>query len=544
MLNFPRWKIWLTIGVCVAGVLLSLPSLFSRKAMDSLPSWIPHNQVHLGLDLQGGSYLLLQIDMETVIKERLETLLDQVRTSLRTGDIGYVDLVAEQRSVRFQVRDPQQVERAVDLVDDLATMVGGQGGLGAALGGAAGGRPDLVVTTEAGSRVVMTLSEQALEERSSQAVAQSIEIVRRRIDETGINEPSIARQGANRILVQLPGVDDPDRIKRLLGKTAKMTFRLLHPTQEVTGGRVPPGTELLDSAERDRRSGIPQKYLVRKRVEVDGASLSNASAGNNTQSGQWVVNFEFDSVGAQKFANVTKANVGRPFAIVLDNKVISAPVIREPILGGRGQISGSFTVQDANDLAVLLRAGALPAPLTIVEERTVGPDLGADAIQAGIWACLIGAVLVVAYMVASYGLFGIIANIVLFFNMILIFGILSVLQATLTLPGIAGLVLTLGMAVDANVLINERIREEYRKGRSPFASMEAGFDRALSAIIDGNLTTLITMVLLYGFGAGPVRGFAVTVSIGILTTLFCGVMLSELLMVTWLRRSRATTLPV
>ncbi|MFN7190199.1 MAG: protein translocase subunit SecD, partial [Rhodospirillales bacterium] len=360
-----------------------------------------------------------------------------------------------------------------------------------------------------------------------------------------VNEPTIARQGANRIIVQLPGVDDPDRIKRLLGTTAKMTFRLLDPNFDPNAGqRPPPGVEIM-RAENERRSdGQPTLYAVRQRVEVEGANLTRASAGTNPQTGEWVVNFEFDSLGARRFGDVTRQNVGRPFAIVLDDKVISAPVIREPITGGRGQISGRFTARDAQDLAVLLRAGALPAPLTIVEERTVGPDLGADAIRAGIASILVGLVLVFGFIIWSYGLFGEFSCLCLVANLFLNVAALSMLHATLTLPGIAGLLLTLGLSVDANILINERIREETAAGKTPYAAMEAGFSRAFSTIVDSNLTTLIKMMLLFAFGSGPVRGFAVTITLGILTSMFTATVLVRLMMVVWLRAKKRQTLPV
>jgi protein-export membrane protein SecD len=390
----------------------------------------------------------------------------------------------------------------------------------------------------------MRLSQEALVERASNAVQQSIEIVRRRIDETGVNEPTIQRQGSDRILVQLPGVGDPDRVKRLLGKTAKMVFRMVDVSPEASETNVPPGSELLEADDERDPTGRPRKWVVRKKVEVAGDNLIDAQPTYDQRNGQPVVNFRFDAVGAKRFAEVTKENVGRPFAIVLDDRVISAPVIREPILAGSGQISGNFTVQSANDLAVLLRAGALPAPLKILEERTVGPDLGADSIAAGRNATVIGFVLVMAYMVAGYGLFGIFANMALIANVFMLIGALSILQATLTLPGIAGILLTLGMAVDANVLINERIREETRIGKSPLAAMEAGFGRAFATILDSNLTTLLAMVILYALGSGPVRGFAVTISLGIATSMFTAILLARLLMMTWWRRRRPAVLPV
>ncbi|MEI6557847.1 MAG: protein translocase subunit SecD [Rhodospirillaceae bacterium] len=536
MLFFARWKVYTIIGVCLVGLILTLPNFFSRDLMNGLPAWLPHRQIHLGLDLRGGSYLLLEVDMPAVVKERLNTLQDGVRSQFRTANIGYVNLTSDDHSVTFSLRDPKDREEALKDLKTLSNSVGGVG-MGA-------GVNELQIEIGADGTGVITLAEAALHEKAARAVEQSIEIIRRRIDETGVNEPTIARQGENRILVQLPGVDDPDRIKRLLGQTAKLTFRLLGSDQEAASGRVPPGFELLPSAEADRRSAAPARYLVRKRIEVDGANLVDARSNLNSQTSEWVVSFTFDSLGTRRFGEVSKANVGRPFAIVLDNKVISAPVIREPILGGQGQISGHFTAQSANDLAVLLRAGALPAPLTVIEERSVGPDLGADAIRSGIYSILAGFFLVVAYMAAAYGLFGLIANVALLFNLILTLGVLSLLQATLTLPGLAGILLTLGMSVDANILINERIREETRKGKSPFAAMEAGFRRAFSTIVDANLTTLIKMLLLFALGSGAVKGFAVTISFGILTSMFTATVLARLMMVSWLRWKRPQALPV
>ncbi|MEI8394860.1 MAG: protein translocase subunit SecD [Rhodospirillaceae bacterium] len=536
MLYFTRWKIYTIIGVCVAGVIFTLPNFFSRELMAGLPGWLPHRQIHLGLDLRGGSYLLLEVDMPAVVKERLAGLQDSVRSQFRTANIGYVNLTNDDRAVTFTLRDPKDRDESLRILKSLSGTVGGS-----ALGG---GQDEVQIAIGSDGNGSLTLSEVALLDKSARAVEQSIEIVRRRIDETGVNEPQIARQGDHRILVQLPGIDDPDRIKRLLGQTAKLTFRLLGSDAEAASGRAPPGFELLPSSDVDRRSAGPARYLVRKRIEVDGGNLVDARAGSNSQNGEWIVNFEFDSAGGRRFADVTRNNVGRPFAIVLDNKVISAPVIREPILGGRGQISGHFTAQSANDLAVLLRAGALPAPLSVIEERSVGPDLGADAIRSGIYSILIGFSLVVIYMALAYGLFGLMANVALIFNLILTLAVLSLLQATLTLPGLAGILLTLGMSVDANILINERIREETRKGKSPFAAMEAGFKRAFATIVDANLTTLIKMLLLFGLGSGPVKGFAVTISFGILTSMFTATVLARLMMVSWLRWKRPAALPV
>ncbi len=362
--------------------------------------------------------------------------------------------------------------------------------------------------------------------------------MRRRIDETGVNEPLVARQGRDRILVELPGVSDPDRIKRLLGSTAKMTFRLVAPE----GASADAETELLPYAETGRHVG--ERIAVRRRVEVDGANLTKANAGQDSRTGEWVVNFGLDRIGAKRFGDISTRHVGEPFAIVLDGKVISAPVIREPILGGQGQISGNFSVQDANDLAVLLRAGALPAPLTVVEESTVGPSLGADSIRAGLLAITAGFVLLVGFIIGTYGLFGIFAAVALIANLALTLAGLSLLGATLTLPGIAGILLALGMAVDANILINERAREEARKTNGVFSALEAGFRRAYRTIVDANATTLIKMLILFVIGTGAIRGFAITISMGILISMFTAIVLVRLLISQWLQLARPKSLRI
>ncbi|MDH5189533.1 MAG: protein translocase subunit SecD, partial [Rhodospirillaceae bacterium] len=371
-----------------------------------------------------------------------------------------------------------------------------------------------------------------------------VEIVRRRIDETGVREPTIVRQGEERILVQLPGIDDPERVKRLLGKTAKLTFHLVAPNSSdaILSGRVPPGTRLLPSV--TNVPGQQNKYLIKKRVMVSGDTLIDATPGFDSRNNEPVVNFRFDSAGAKRFGDVTVKNVGNPFAIVLDGKVISAPVIREPILGGAGQISGNFSTEEAKDLSLLLRAGALPAPLTVLEERSVGPGLGADSIASGKVASIVGLMFVIVFMALYYGRFGLMADAALIMNIILIIGALSALQATLTLPGIAGIVLTIGMAVDANVLIFERIREEIKNGRTVISAIESGYARAITTIIDANVTTLIAALLLYQFGSGPVRGFAVTLAVGIATSMFTAIWLTRLIVIAWLRRTRPQTLEI
>ena len=524
MLRFSKAKSIAIITICLLGVLFSIPSLVPPG---SLPGWLPQRHVNLGLDLQGGSYLLMEVDMEAVHKERLENLLDGVRRQLREAKVGVTDLGVRDKAVAFTLVDPTQEEAARTALRDTITAADAQG------------RREIDTAVENG-RFHLALSETAMAEKATSAVVQSIEIIRRRIDETGTNEPVIARQGANRILVQLPGVTDPDRVKRLLGQTAKMTFRLLSEETLAPGSVAPPGTEWLESSDRSQ----PGQMLVRRKIEVDGATLTDAQPSFNQQSGQWVVNFTFDALGARRFGEVTKQNVGRPFAIVLDGEVITAPNIREPITGGRGQISGSFSARSANDLAVLLRAGALPAPLTVVEERTVGPELGADAIRAGIISLAVGTAMVFLYMGLAYGLFGWFANVALLVNIILMIAALSLMEATLTLPGIAGIVLTLGTALDANILINERIREEVKNGRSPINALEAGFTRASGTIMDSNLTNLIAMGCLYAFGSGPVKGFAVTVAIGTIVQMWTATTLVRLITASWYRWTRPKDLPV
>jgi protein-export membrane protein SecD len=520
MMYFSRLKTTVIVAVCLLGVLFCLPNLIAAPA-----SWLPWHQIHLGLDLRGGSYLLMEVDMGSVMKERLDSLTDSARQSLVKAGVFYQNLGAQpaQNRVSFRLREPGQQQAALAAVKDL---------------GGTGGTPDYQAAVTPDGLVTLTLSPQALRDRATQAVQQSIEIVRRRIDETGVVDPQIARQGEDRIVVQLPGIEDPNRIKQLLGQTAHMTFHLLDE-EANPAGPPPPGVDMLPMQDNPN-----QKLPIRRRVEVDGADLTDARAGQNSQTGQWVVNFAFDSIGTRQFAAVSSANVGRRFAIVLDNKVISAPVIREPITGGRGEISGNFTAASATDLALLLRAGALPAPLTVVEQRSVGPELGADSIRAGTISLAVGFLLVVGFMATFYGLFGWYANVALIMNLILQISLLSLLQATLTLPGMAGILLTLGMAVDANILINERIREEAHNGRTPLKAMEAGFQRAYATIIDSNVTALLAHVMLFVFGTGPVRGFALTITLGIATTLFTAILVARLMMVRWYAAVRPVALPV
>ena len=528
MLRFATWQVVLILGVCAAGLVFSLPNLFPRAEMARMPDWLPHQQINLGLDLQGGSHLLLEVDLKSVIQERLNTLVEDVRTHLRQARIGYRGLGARGEAATLTLTDPASAQQALDVLSQLNPNRFSK---------------EIEVTQGEGGRIDVRLSDKTIQDIRDAAARQSLEIVRRRIDELGTREPTIQRQGEDRILVQVPGEKDPGNIKRLLGQTAKLSFHLVDletPLQQALAGNLPPGSELLPSVEK--AGGGQSELVVRKRVEVGGENLVDAQP--TYQQNEPVVSFRFDSAGAREFGAVTREHVGELLAIVLDGKVISAPRIREPILGGSGVISGSFTAQSANELAILLRAGALPAPLQIVEERSVGPDLGADSIAAGKIAGLVAFVLVTAFMVIYYGVFGVIADIALVANLVLLFGALSALQATLTLPGIAGIVLTIGMGVDTNVLIYERIREESHLGRTPIAAVDAGFREALRTIVDSHVAALIAAVLLYAFGSGPVRGFAVTLGIGLAINLFTAVTFTRLVVATWLRRTRPAILPL
>jgi len=535
MIYFPKWKVALILVICVLGLAYAAPNFLDREKLSEIPSWLPHEQVSLGLDLQGGSHLLLQVETGAVIAEQLEAVMDGVRADLRTARIRYRDLRImpgaegdEGHGVSLTITNAEDFEQARTLIRE--------------------GEPQAVVSSDADTRRIEIVFNAAdIVQRRTSALTQSIEIIRRRIDETGVREPTIQGQTGNRILVQLPGIEDPERIKQLLGQTAKMTFHLVdveNSRLDALQGRVPPGSRLMPALDQVEADGSPYMYLIEKRVMISGENLVDAQPSFDQRTGQPVVSFRFDSRGAKKFADVTTANVDRPFAIVLDGQVISAPRIVEPILGGSGQISGNFTVQGAQDLALLLRAGALPAPLTILEERTVGPGLGADSIAAGKIASIIGLIAVVIFMAITYRRFGLMADVALAMNIFLILAALSVLQATLTLPGIAGIVLTIGMAVDANVLVFERIREEVRAGRTPISAIDAGYSRAFRTIIDANLTTLIAALLLYVLGSGPVRGFAVTLAIGIVTSMFTAIMLTRLMVVTWLRAKKPQVLKV
>lgn len=494
------------VFVSVFCVLLAVPTM-SPKLAPYFPSWI--GPVSLGLDLKGGAQLLLEVDTGTMMQEKTAQLYDETRSSLidrSKGVIRFSNLRNHDGVVSLVVREEDEVSKA-------------KGRLKSAFG-------NTVDITSDGKTIELKYSEKQKQEMIQDALARSIEIVRRRIDALGTKEPSIQSQGGKYILIQLPGVDNPEHIKNLIGQTAKMTFHLVNESvtnEQLATGRAPNGTEFLPYMDSPS-----QMVPVYSRVEVSGESLKDSQA-DFDQNNMPVVTTVFDASGARRFAKLTTEHVNERFAIVLDGKVLSAPTIREPIPGGRGQISGGFNLQGAKDLAVLLRSGALPAPLTVIEERTVGAGLGADTIAQGKIGAITGVLFIFVFLFFVYRSFGVIAGIALMVNLAMIVGLTALFGATLTLPGIAGIVLTLGMAVDANVLPFERIRDEVKAGVPPLRAINIGFDRAMKTVLDGNLTTLICALVLFQFGAGPIRGFAVTLSIGILTTLFTCVWLTRVL---------------
>jgi preprotein translocase subunit SecD len=534
MLYFSRWKALGTILVALVFCLLAVPNFFGQATLKSLPTWAQRHIV-LGLDLQGGSHILLEVDLNDVRRLKAEALRDDVRKVLRDARIGYTGLVARGLTVDVRIREGSDLQQALTKLRELSQPLGG-------LLNATGQR-SVDVTDAGGGLVQLTITQPAITERVRQVIEQASQILEKRLNLLGTVEPVIQRQGVDRILVQVPGFDNPQRIIDIVGQTAQLYFRMVDQSmsaEQAAEGRAPPESEVLPSYD----SKDSTKYLIEKRIIVSGEDLTDAQPGFDQRTSEPIVSFKFNTNGARRFAQATQENVGRPFAIVLDNKVISAPVIREPILGGQGQISGSFTVQSANDLAVLLRAGALPAKLTPIEQRVVGAGLGKDSIEKGTNASFIGAALVILSMLAIYGMFGLIASVAVTINVAMIFGILSLINATLTLPGIIGIVLTIGIAVDSNVLIYERIREEVRAGRSAVAAIDAGFTRALATILDSNITTFIAATVLFFIGTGPVRGFAVTLGVGILTTVFTAFTLTRLIVSWWYRWSRPQKLQI
>jgi preprotein translocase subunit SecD len=532
MLILSRWKVLVVVLSVVLGLLFAAPNTMPQNVRDGLPAFLPKKALNLGLDLQGGSYLLMGVDTAALRKERLTNTVEDTRTLLRDEKIAFTDLAAVNGEASVRITDPDQVSNAARILRNA---------LGTPLAGSIGGK-DVAVQVQGDQRIRITFVPEALQAEASRAVEQSIEIIRRRIDELGTREPSITRQGTDRIVIQAPGESDPARLRDVIGQTAKLTFQMVDETADLAAaqaGRVPPGDVILPGDE------AAPFYVVKRRALVTGEMLTTAAASFDPQSGRPVVTFRFNSQGARRFGDATSQNIGKRFAIVLDQKVISAPVIQGAITGGNGQISGNFTTESANNLAILLRAGALPAPLKVEEQRTVGAELGADSVKAGAIAGVVGLVGVVVFMIAMYGwLFGGISIIGLAVNGLLIIAAMSLTQATLTLPGIAGLILTLAVAVDANVLIYERMRDELRSGRPLVSAMDAGFSRAMGTIMDANITHLLSAAILFIFGSGPVRGFAWTLSIGVVTTVFSAVLITQVLLAWWYRAARPKTLPI
>ena len=533
MLPLPRWRVILCLLAIVFGLAYAAPNLIPQSVLDSAPSWLPNKKVNLGLDLQGGSYLLLEVDTNALRTERLTNLVEDVRTTLQGKQIGFSGLAQANGQVTARIDDAGQVNAA-----EQALSVLGQAN-------PTGGR-DVYVTTGPDQRVILSLQAQSLAADAAKAVEGDIETLRRRIDALGTKEPSIVRQGDNRIVIEVPGESDPERLKAVIGQTAKLTFQMVDDSvspEDQAEGRLPPEDEVLPYAEGHGRGQTSE--VVNRRALVSGEMLTMAQADTNPNTNLPEVSFRFNSLGASRFADATTQNVKKRFAIILDDKVISAPTIDEPIIGGSGQISGGFTSESANDLALLLRSGSLPAPLTVIEQRTVGAELGADSVRAGEIAGVLAIVLIGAFMILAYGLvFGGVALFGLLVNMAMILAAMSTFGAVLTLPGIAGLILTVAMAVDANVLIYERIRDEERGGRKPALAIDTGFSRATVSILDANITTLIAALILFQFGAGPVRGFAWTLSIGVLTSVFTALFITRMFIALWFRSIRAKALPI
>ncbi len=522
MLYFSKFKSISILLICLLGVIFAFPNALSQTTLNNLPKIIPHKQINLGLDLRGGSHLLVEVQSSVRASQRMDDLYDEIRIELRRNKILLSDISQSNNQLKITLSDDGFKGDLLDIIEALSQNVRGQLGTDQLV-------EELNIVEQIDGSILVSMTEEAKSDLLRRSVDQSIEIIRRRIDELGTKEPTIQRQGDSRILIQVPGLDDPKRLKDLLGTTAKMTFHLIDPFYD--GGNVSRSSMQLKHANNE------STYVVERRSIIGGENLVDAQPGFDSQTNQPIVNFRFDGQGSRKFGKITTDNVGKLFAIVLDNEVISAPIINEPILGGSGMISGSFTVQEANDLAILLRAGALPAPLVILEERTVGPGLGADSIKSGQIASILGLLLVLIYMFASYGRFGIYSNISLLINLSLIVAVLSILQATLTLPGIAGIILTIGMAVDANVLIFERIREEISNNKSVINAIDNGYKRARTTILDANITTFIAAIILFQLGSGPIKGFSITLAIGIITSVFTAFTLTRFLVAMWIKRS-------
>ena len=524
MLDFPRWKVWATWLTIIVTMVFAVPSFLSESARSKLPGWVPAPTINLGLDLAGGSYILLEADTQDLANSRLERMRDTVLAEMRRQDprVAIGDISTRGGRLSFMVRDASQVDAARERLLPLTSGAGMTG------------QRDWNIEVVDGQTFHLTPTEAGFAQAIDTAMQDATEVVRRRIDELGTREPTIIRQGDNRIVVQVPGLSDPQALKDLLGKTARLEFKLVDQTADpadLAQGRAPIGSEVLRYADDPL-----QQIAVKRSIIISGDQLIDARQTYDQQNGAPNVSITFDSAGGRRFARVTQENVGKPFAIIVDDRVISAPRINEPILGGKATISGGFSVESANQLAIALRSGKLPVALKVVEESTISPELGADSISKGVVAAIVATTLVILFMLVTYFRFGVYATAALVVNIVMIIGIMAIFNATLTLPGIAGFVLTIGAAVDANVLINERIREEQRRGRSVIQSIELGYKEATRAIMDANVTNVIAAAIMFMFGSGPVRGFAVVLTIGIVTSVFTAVTFSRLLASQWLKK--------
>ncbi|MBC9033465.1 protein translocase subunit SecD [Sphingomonas sp. JC676] len=528
MLDFPRWKVLsITIGLAIM-ILLAVPSFVPKDMRETWPKWIPHPAINLGLDLAGGSYLLLEADTSDVAQSKLETKRDEVRSEMRRDprvEIG--DISVQGGKLSFMVRDPSKVDAARE---KLLTITGS--GVGNT------GQREWDIAVVDSTRFVLTPTKAGIDQSIETAMNDAREVVDKRINALGTLEPTVVREGNSRIVVQVPGLQDPSALKQLLGKTAKLEFRLVDTTADPARGVVPPGSVLLPYAEGGGQ------IAVQRQVMITGDMLTTANQTYDPQTGAPGVTLQLDGAGSKRFAKVTQENSGKPFAIIVDGTVISAPRINEPILGGSAVINGGFTVQSANELAIALRSGKLPIALKVVSENTVSPELGADSIKAGITASVIAVVAVIAFMILTYGRFGIYATMAVVINVLVILAVMGMLTATLTLPGIAGFVLTIGTAVDANVLINERIREERRRGRSVTQAVELGYKEASRTIFEANVTHAIAGFIMLILGSGPIRGFAVVLLIGIATSVFTAVVFTRMLVSIWVRRNRPSEIHI
>ncbi|MFY0614365.1 MAG: protein translocase subunit SecD [Hyphomicrobiaceae bacterium] len=547
MLQFSTARMVTIALVCLAALIFATPNFFEKTTVDTWPDWLPKQQLKLGLDLRGGAHLLLTMDTKELRQDMLDNLREDVRANLREAKIGVVGIGLTKDGVRVRIGRPADMPAALKALAPLSQPLSNNFITGS-------NDRNMDIEQNGTQGIQLTLTEAGLKARVRDAMTGAIETVRKRVDAIGTTEPTIARQGEDRILVQAPSAnketsqEDVEKLKKVLGDTAKLSFHEVHPTQGFPANKLPPrgGYRTYEADASSDRAG--SFYYLKKAPVVAGGDLVNANPGFDQRTGEAIITFRFNQLGARKFGRFTAENVNRPFAIMLDNKVLSAPNINEPILGGSGQISGGFTPETANNLAIQLKSGALPAKLTIVEERTVGPSLGADSIKSGQTAGIVGIIATIALTIFVYGTFGIFAVAGLMINGLMIVAIMSVIGSTLTLPGIAGLILTIGMAVDANVLIYERIREELRSGKTPINAIDTGFSRAMITILDSQLTTFAAAVIMFWLGSGPIRGFAVTLSIGIFTSIFTAVIVVRLMVALWVsfarKKSRNIEVPI